>query len=186
MKIIFGQGNPGSHYTKTRHNTGFLLLDSLAQRYDAPWHHRSAFTADIAEVVRENEKILLVKPTSFYNETGLVARKLIDFYKCDPSHDLLVIHDDLALPFGTIRVRTKGSDAGNNGIKSLNNHLGQQFMRIRVGIWNEQRNLMDDADFVLAAFTNDELQTLEVLGQTTIPELFDQFIAGTLKPSQYK
>ena len=108
MKIIFAQGNPGKQYERTRHNSGFMVVDTLAAKESAPWHTDTKFKADIAEVQLADEKVLLVKPLSYYNETGQVARSVIDFYKVDPSADLLVIHDELALPFGTIRVREKG------------------------------------------------------------------------------
>lgn len=185
MKIIFAQGNPGTQYSRTRHNTGFVVLDMLCAKESGTWHAESKFRAEIAEIHLNNEKVLLVKPGSFYNETGQVARALIDFYKLDPSEDLLVIHDELALPFGTIRVREKGSDAGNNGIKSLNSHLGPDYARIRVGIWNEKRDLMDDADFVLSAFTTDEAALLKNQFDQKIEPLIRQFVEGTLESTSH-
>ena len=182
MKLIFAQGNPGSRYARTRHNTGFITLDALAEAHNATWKNQAKYRADIAEITIAGEKILLVKPLSFYNETGQVARALVDFYKLNPAEDVLVIHDELALPFGTIRVRQKGSDAGNNGIKSLNAHLGEQYARIRIGIWNEQRNIMDDVDFVLSAFSADELKQLALLNETNIAQLVEAFTNGTLEP----
>jgi PTH1 family peptidyl-tRNA hydrolase len=185
MKLIFAQGNPGAQYARTRHNTGFIAVDHLATQEGAPWHTHTKFRADIAEVQLKGEKVLLIKPLSFYNETGQVARAIIDFYKLDPSTDFLVIHDELALPFGTIRVREKGSDAGNNGIKSLNSHLGADYARIRVGIWNDKRDLMDDADFVLSAFSSDETtQLTQQIDQKIVP-LVHQFVAGTLESTSH-
>jgi len=185
MKLIFAQGNPGTAYELTRHNVGFMVLDLLAQREQAQWKHEAKFKADIATIQLSGEKILLVKPHSFYNETGLVARALVDFYKLTPASDVLVIHDELALPFGTVRIRDKGSDAGNNGIKSLNTHLGTQYMRIRIGIWNEQRERMDDASFVLSRFTADESQQLHAAIQDTVLTLIDNFASGTLEPASH-
>ncbi len=186
MKIIFAQGNPGSQYARTRHNTGFVVLDLLADKESGAWRSESKFHAEIAEIYLNNEKVLLVKPLSFYNETGQVARAFIDFYKLDPSQDFLVIHDELALPFGTIRVREKGSDAGNNGIKSLNSHLGPDYARIRVGIWNDKRDLMDDADFVLSAFSSDEAALLKSQFDLKIEPLIHQFVNGTLENTSHK
>jgi len=186
MKLIFAQGNPGSQYARTRHNVGFMALDSLVSREDGARKTDSKFKADIAEIRLEGEKVLLVKPLSFYNETGLVARAVVDFYKLDPAEDVLVIHDELALPFGTVRVRNKGSDAGNNGIKSLNAHLGPEYWRIRVGIWNDRRDLMDDADFVLSAFSAQEAEQLEALNTSTIEVLVKAFINGQLEPVSHK
>jgi len=186
MKIIFAQGNPGKQYERTRHNIGFMVLDALASKESATWRTDSKFKADITEVHLEGEKTLLVKPLSFYNETGQVARALIDFYKLNPAQDFLVIHDELALPFGTIRVREKGSDAGNNGIKSLNSHLGPDYMRIRIGIWDESRDKMDDAAFVLSAFSTEEIETLKSAIQAPVISFIFAFIGGTLSASSFK
>jgi len=185
MKLILAQGNPGTRYARTRHNTGFLVLDALAAREGATWKTNLKLGADLAELTLHGTKVLLAKPLSFYNETGQVARALVDFYKLTPAADVLVIHDELALPFGTVRVREKGSDAGNNGIKSLNSHLGNTYARIRVGIWNERRDHMDDAAFVLSTFTQDELATLQELITHPIYSLVDEFIQGTLRPSSH-
>jgi len=160
MKIIFAQGNPGPEYAWTRHNVGFLAIDELATRLSVSFAPKPKFFADIAETTLKGEKILLVKPTTFYNETGASARALVDFYKLDPTTDFVVLHDDLALPFGTIRTRTKGSDAGNNGIKSLNAHLGQHYARVRIGIYSEFRDRMNDIDFVIGRFSAEEKESL--------------------------
>jgi len=167
MKIIFAQGNPGKEYAHTRHNIGFLLIDKIAAAHHAEFIKKSKFHADIAEITSEGEKVLFVKPTTFYNETGQAARLLVDFYKIDPATDFLVIHDDLALPLGTIRTRQKGSDAGNNGIKSLSAHLGPNYTRIRIGIFNEKRNQVHDADFVLGNLTLHEKNVLPALAEQT-------------------
>lgn len=163
MKIILAQGNPGTQYEKTRHNIGFIMLDTFAQQAGATFSDKTKFHASIAETALGGEKILLVKPTTFYNETGIAARALCDFYKLDPTEDLLVIHDDLALPFGTIRTREKGRDAGNNGIKSLNTHIGESYKRIRIGIYNDLRDRMDDVDFVLGVFSRTEHDHFDLL-----------------------
>jgi len=186
MKLFFAQGNPSRQYTRTRHNTGFMVLDALAEAQSASWRTQDKFRADIAEISLEGEKVLLAKPSSFYNETGQVARALVDFYKLNPSEDVLVIHDELALPFGTIRVRQKGSDAGNNGIKSLNAHLGENYARIRIGIWNERRDSMDDADFVLSAFSQEEATKLSELIEAKITPLVNAFVKGQLEPVSHK
>lgn len=185
MKLIFAQGNPGKQYERTRHNTGFIVLDTLAAKEGATWRTDTKFKADIAEVQLEGEKVLLVKPLSFYNETGTVARSLVDFYKLEPTRDVLVIHDELALPFGTIRIREKGSDAGNNGIKSLNAHLGPDYTRIRIGIWDELRNRMDDAAFVLSAFSSDETIMLHKLIADLIIPRIHAFIDGSREASSH-
>lgn len=186
MKLIFAQGNPGRQYAHTRHNTGFIALDAIASALGGSWRVQDKFRAEIAEISIEGEKVLLVKPLSFYNETGQVARALVDFYKLDPAEDMLVIHDDLALPFGTIRVREKGSDAGNNGIKSLNAHVGPSYKRIRIGIWNELRDQMDDAAFVLNKFSSKEITLVEEMVKDMVTPLVLQFVEGSLISSSHK
>jgi PTH1 family peptidyl-tRNA hydrolase len=183
MKIILAQGNPGVGYQSTRHNIGFTILDEIAKQWGVAFSHKSKFQADIAETVIDGEKVLLVKPTTFYNETGQTARLLQDFYKLDPSLDFLVIHDELALPIGTIKIRHSGSDAGNNGIKSLNNHIGKQYSRIRIGIYTPRRDKMNDADFVLDRFPKEE-QVIIKKTFPTIEAFVRSFIAGTLEATR--
>jgi PTH1 family peptidyl-tRNA hydrolase len=186
MKIIFAQGNPEPDYSGTRHNVGFEIVNYVASQLNSRWTDKPKFSAHIAEVAIGTEKVLLVKPTCFYNQTGPCARKLIDFYKLDPATDLLVIHDDFALPFGTIRVRNTGSDAGNNGIKSINEHLSQSYARIRVGIYSELRDKIDDADFVLAKFNQSELDQLNKNILPQVAKLVNQFCEGTIQSTSFK
>lgn len=163
VKLILAQGNPGQQFDGTRHNAGFFMIDLFARAHDASWSEKTKFAADVAELTVEGEKVILAKPRTYYNETGRAARSVADFYKLDPAHDILVIHDELALPFGTLRTRSGGSDAGNNGVKSLNAALGQDYKRIRIGIWNELRERMDDVDFVLGKFSKEEAESLPKL-----------------------
>lgn len=185
MRVLFAQGNPGAEYSRTRHNAGFIALDSLAEEFGASWKSHTRFDAQIAEVHAAGEKVLFVKPLRYYNETGHVARALIDFYKLNPGTDLLVLHDELALPFGTIRVRQKGSDAGNNGIKSLTTHIGETYWRLRIGIAHTEPSPLDDAAFVLATFSAQEYAQLLELAVGRIHELTVSFIAGNLEHSSY-
>lgn len=180
MKLIFAQGNPGSDYARTRHNVGWIILDALADTHSATFQPKDKFKADIAELTINGEKVILAKPSTFYNETGQSARAIVDFYKLDPATDVLVIHDDLAIPYGTIRARAQGSDAGNNGIKSLNAHLGPEYHRLRVGIWSDLRDKIHDVDFVLGRFSNEETEQLpDIIDKST--RLIDQFVTGQLE-----
>ncbi|MEI7689926.1 MAG: aminoacyl-tRNA hydrolase [Candidatus Saccharibacteria bacterium] len=186
MKIILALGNPEPDYNGSRHNVGFAVLNQLATELGAKWADKSKFDAVVAETDINGEKLLLVKPTTYYNETGLSARKITDFYKSDPATDLLVLHDDMALPFGMIRVRGQGGDAGNNGIKSLNDHIGVNYVRIRIGTSNDLREQMDDTAFVLGKFSADESAKL---ADNIIPraiELTQHFCAGTLEKTSHK
>lgn len=185
MKLIFAQGNPGKQYERTRHNVGFIVLDELAKQHGASWRADAKLKAHTTEIHIGSEKVLLIKPQTFYNDTGLTARSLVDFYKLTPSSDILVIHDDLALPFGKLRIREQGSDAGNNGIKSLNSHLGPLYSRIRIGIWNERRDLMHDADFVLSAFSQKEATALETIILPKVFHFIDDFTSGNLNATSH-
>ncbi len=175
MKIVLAQGNPGSEYEKTRHNVGFLAIDFYAHKKGVQFQAKSKFTADVAELTDSGQKVLLVKPLTYYNETGKVARALTDFYKVELT-DILVIHDELSLPFGMLRTREKGSDAGNNGIKSLNAHLGENYARIRVGTANELLERQGSFDFVLSKFTAEESEKLQSDIFPKITELIDNFV----------
>jgi len=186
MKLIFAQGNPEPDYALSRHNAGFLIVNTIANMHSTKWTNKAKFSAHIAEIKIGDEKVILAKPTTHYNETGSSLRKIVDFYKIDTENDLLVIHDDLALPFGTIRIRKQGSDAGNNGIKSINMHINENYTRIKIGIYNELRDQIDDADFVLAKFTNQELGILiEKLIPQTI-KLVTQFCNNSIEHTSYK
>ncbi len=172
MKLIVALGNPDKQYAHTRHNIGFAVVDSYARKIGATFAPKPKFHADIAEIAGE-EKILLVKPTTYYNLIGESVRALSDFYKIAPV-DTLLVHDDLALPLGTIRTRIGGSDAGNNGVKSVNQHVGEATARLRIGTWSEHRDSIDDATFVLSKFTPAELETLTAITPkiTAVIELF--------------
>lgn len=161
MKIIVFQGNFPDKYKKTRHNIGFMLADILCEKHGGNWLEKSKFTAKIAEISIGDEKVILVKPQTFYNETGRSARQLCDFYKIDWSKDFLAVHDDLSLDFGVVRARLSGSDGGNNGLKSLINNLDSNFPRIKIGIANQFLESMNSADFVLANFSGAEQQQID-------------------------
>ena len=166
MKLIFTQGNPDSKFNNTRHNVGFAIADAFAKQVGTNFKPSSKFNAEVAEAAIAGEKIILAKPTTFYNETGPSFNAIKQFYKLE-NEDILVIHDELAIPFGTLRSRIGGADAGNNGIKSINSHGGDTTARLRIGVGNEQRAIMGDTDFVLGKFSKDEH---EALTKTIIPK----------------
>lgn len=185
MKLIVVQGNPGPDYAKTRHNVGFLAADFYAAKQGLSFQNKSKFHADIAETTVEGEKVIIAKPTTFYNETGQSARVIADFYKIE-SKDIVAVHDELALPFGTIRTREKGSSAGNNGIKSLNAHLGENYARIRIGIWNGIAEKAPPADFVLSKFNSEEMSKLESDILPKVADLITNFISEQHTSTSHK
>ena len=185
MKVILALGNPGEKYVHTRHNAGFLVIDQLAAGQSAQFSNKPKFFADIAELNMSGKKILLVKPTTYYNEVGISARAILDFYKLTLD-DVLIIHDDTALDFGKIRVRKGGRDAGSNGLKSLHAHIGSDFWHIRIGTDNLLRRQIGDVDFVLSKFNADERT---ILRDWTIPEaikLIGTFLDDTIEPISVK
>ena len=185
MKVILALGNPGDKYTNTRHNAGFLTIDKFTAELNVNFINKPKFSADIAELNISGEKILLVKPTTYYNEVGIAARAIMDFYKLTLD-DLLIIHDDTDLDFGKIRVRKGGRDAGSNGLKSLHTHIGADFWHIRIGTDNLLRRQIGDVDFVLSKFNADERK---ILRDWTIPEaikLIGTFLDDTIEPLSIK
>lgn len=183
MKVIFAQGNPGLDYRNTRHNVGWQFLEAYAKGKGLEFATKTKFKADIAELNTAGEKCLLVKPTTFYNDTGFSARTLADFYKLEPE-DFLVIHDELALPLGTLRTRIGGSDAGNNGIKSLNSHLGEGTARLRIGIFDAESE-RDALSSVLGKFTIGEQKVLSDF-EPQVFDVIESFIAGDFETTTHK
>ncbi len=132
MLLIAGLGNPGSKYSLNRHNIGFMVLDSLAETYtDGKW--RKKFHGQIIECSHEGRKILLLKPQTFMNKSGLSVGEVVKFYKISPLQ-VMVFHDEIDLAPGKVRVKTGGGHAGHNGLKSIIDHIGPDFVRIRIGV----------------------------------------------------
>ncbi len=155
--LIVGLGNIGPEYVGTRHNAGFMVVDSLAESADAQW--RSCRYGDMATVKVKNCELMLLKPSTFMNLSGVAVRYWMNKEKL-PLENLLVVVDDLALPFGTIRLRHGGSDAGHNGLKNIASELGTQaYNRLRFGIGNEFAR-GGQIDFVLGKFPAEEMEKL--------------------------
>lgn len=183
-RLIIGLGNPEPRYDLTRHNLGYWVITQIAGLAGLVFTSKSKFKADIAEMTIGEERVILARPTTYYNLSGESVRALADFYKI-PSDHILIIHDDLALKFGTVRARVGGSDAGNNGVKSITSCIGQGTARIRVGIATEQRATFGDSEFVLAKFTTDELIALTPLLEK-IAVLVDDFISDSFAPTTHR
>lgn len=161
-RLIIGLGNPGKKYDLTRHNVGFLCVDALATNENASWIPSKKFKADICEIRLGQTKVILAKPHTFMNLSGEAVQAIQHFYKVS-NDKTIVVHDELDIPFGQIRSRMGGSAAGHNGIKSLITHIGEDFGRVRVGIFNETAKTIDSADFVLQKFSKDEQGQLKPL-----------------------
>ncbi|MBP5858911.1 aminoacyl-tRNA hydrolase [Marivibrio halodurans] len=132
MRLLVGLGNPGPKYEGNRHNIGFMAADRLVRRHDfGPW--RARFQGQAAEGAIGGEKVLLLKPTTFMNESGRAVGEALRFFKLDPS-EVLVIYDELDLALGKVRVKQDGGHGGHNGLKSIDAHIGKAYWRLRLGI----------------------------------------------------
>lgn len=170
MKMIVGLGNPGTKYAATKHNIGFITIDEIAQRQQVTFS-QSQFEAEIAEFFIGTEKIMLIKPLTFMNESGRSVGPLMTYYGVG-ENDLLVIYDDLDLAVGKVRLREKGSAGGHNGIKSLIAHLGTNvFPRIKIGIGRPQ-GTQSVVNHVLSTFPKNQheemLQAVKVAADAAI------------------
>jgi PTH1 family peptidyl-tRNA hydrolase len=155
MKLVFGLGNPGRSYARTRHNVGYLVIDRLCARRGVEADKRQ-FEAVLALVGQGEDKVGLIKPETYMNLSGRAIRALAGYYRAEPE-DLLVVCDDLALPPGRLRLRGSGSSGGQKGLESAIASLGTQaFARLRLGI-GQAPPVMDAADYVLGRFGEDEV-----------------------------
>lgn len=158
MKIVVGLGNPGKRYAGTRHNVGFAVVDLLAESSHA-CRFQSRFQADVAELVEDDQKTLLVKPQTFMNLSGQCVRSAVDFYQL-PLEDLLVVCDDVNLPLGKLRFRARGTHGGHNGLRDVQNHLGTTvYSRLRIGVGAAPEEGM--VDYVLGKFRPSEREPME-------------------------
>lgn len=156
--LIVGLGNPGDKYAKTRHNVGFMAVNHLAGS-DATW--KTEKNALVSHINANGQKVIFAKPQTFMNNSGMPVQALMTFYKV-PLENLIVIHDDMDLKTGVVREKVGGGSAGHNGIKSIDNMVGRDYFRIRIGVSHPRdaaptSNHMDPADWVLGRFSSDEM-----------------------------
>jgi len=155
MRLIVGLGNPGARYARNRHNVGFMALDAIGRRYGAP-AFRSRFKGELAEATIAGERRLLLKPQSFMNASGEAVLAAMSFYKIAPA-DIVVIHDELDLRPGKLRVKRGGGAAGHNGLRSIDQMIGADYWRVRIGIGHPGiKELVHP--YVLQNFAADEVQ----------------------------
>jgi peptidyl-tRNA hydrolase, PTH1 family len=166
MKLIVGLGNPGSQYDKTRHNAGFAVVDRLVAKFGGGQVAKARFQAVTVEATIAGEKTLLMKPTTYMNRSGQSVAEALRFFKAEAATDLLVITDEVYLPTGVIRMKPGGGTAGHNGLANIQQLLGtDQYPRLRVGVGllpsGGKPSFMDQADFVLGRFSDEEQTLLE-------------------------
>ena len=158
MKLIVGLGNYGQEYKLTRHNVGFIFLDEYFKQNKIV-DVRNKYKSEFVELNKNGEKIFFQKPLTYMNLSGEAISEVIRFYKLDPKTDLFVIYDDMDLPIGKLKIRKDGSPAGHNGIKSIIQHVGGEFCRIKYGI-GKARNKEETIGHVLGKFTEEERNIL--------------------------
>lgn len=165
--FVVGLGNPGKKYQTTRHNFGFLAIDYLQKAWGgSEWRHEKKFQAEVCEAAFAGRKVYLVKPQTFMNHSGTTVRSLLDFYKALPK-DIIVLHDEVDIPFGKIKTTLSSRAAGHNGVKDIIEQLGtQDFCRLRLGVGKSENPNVSTADHVLQSFSEEENKNL--------PHLFSQ------------
>lgn len=157
--LIVGLGNPGNEYKKTRHNVGFMTIDALAPD-GAVWKKEKNALTTRTEI--DGFKVIFAKPQTFMNNSGEVVAPLMTYYKI-PLENVVVIHDDMDLKLGSLREKTGGGSAGHNGIKSIDNAIGKEYRRIRIGIGHPRdfESPIDPADWVLGKFDSEQLKQIK-------------------------
>lgn len=166
--LIAGLGNPGADYDNTRHNVGFAIIDTIAEQFTFP-NFNNKFSSLVSSKILGDNKITLIKPQTFMNLSGNALSKAIHFYKIDLDN-LIVIHDDLDLVLTKVKMKIGGGSGGHNGIKSIDQHLGPDYYRLRIGI-GKPYHQKDTSGFVLGKFTKEEEQIV----QEMISKIIDNF-----------
>lgn len=179
MKLIIGLGNPGEKYAASRHNIGYLVLERVAAKYGFSLAPNEKFLASVAEGLIEQEKVVLGLPLTYMNSSGQAVAKLVDYFKVNLD-GLLVISDDLDLPFGTIRTRFSGGDGGQKGLRSVIEAVGEDFWRLRIGIANEHREGTEASDFVLKPFNRQEAGFVDKITESAL-EVVSGFLDSKLE-----
>lgn len=171
MKLVVGLGNPGMRYRLSRHNAGFLILDQLAFECDIPIN-QTLFDAHVGKGKIDGDGVILAKPQTFMNLSGIAVRKLTDYFRID-LQDVIVAHDDLDLPFHSIRLKSGGGHGGHKGLVSLIDHLGgQDFIRVRLGIGKPAHKTMVEG-YVLEHFSGEEMDSLSKLATAAAAAVTD-------------
>lgn len=172
IQLVVGLGNPGADYVMTRHNVGWWFVDALARAHGGSFSHERKFSGDVCRINIGGNDIRLLKPTTFMNRSGQAVKALSAYLKVPPEA-VLVAHDDLDLPFGTVRLKRGGGSGGHNGLKDTIAHLGEDFMRLRFGIAHPDGS-RDVIDYVLErASSTEESAIMESIGAavTAMPDL---------------
>lgn len=185
MKLITGLGNPGKKYEKTRHNTGFLFLDTLREKFlfqkgytVTDWAEEKTFMSELSFLKKGSQVVAIFqKPLTYMNNSGRAVGKISKKFDIDTTKDLILVHDDLDLPLGKYKIQYEKSPQGHNGVKDVEDVLGSvEFQRLRIGIESRQdRNIPGEA-FVLMKFSKDEILLLEEVLQEALSTILGEII----------
>lgn len=181
--LLVGLGNPGKEYDDTRHNVGFLTIDDFVSRTEEmeDWVTKKNLKSRLSSGQIGENRVLVIKPTTFMNLSGEAVQAVASFYKIHPSQ-IVVIHDELDIDFGQIRLRIGGSSAGHNGIKSVTEQLGSEdYGRIRIGVGPKHPARIKSEDFVLQKFSDKELEQLPNLNQE-VSAILSEYLYGSELP----
>ena len=174
MFLIAGLGNPEEKYTKTRHNFGFRVVDALAEKFGID-NHQKKFNADLNKGKIDEDDVVLVKPLTYMNRSGIAIKDVKTFYKITLDN-IIVLHDDVDIELGRIKVKIGGGAGGHNGLKSIDENIGKNYIRIRLGV-GRPKNDGDTADFVLKKFPPEEEKIVQKVIDAVVAD-FPQILAG--------
>jgi PTH1 family peptidyl-tRNA hydrolase len=172
LKVVVGLGNPGAEYARTRHNAGFWLVDELARRHGGTFRHEGKHQAELARVRVGGDEVWLVKPMTFMNRSGGPVSSVLGFYKLAPAQ-MLVAHDEIDLPSGTVRLKEAGGHGGHNGLRDIIAAQGDAFWRLRIGV-GHPGSKNEVVDFVLTHAGKDEQRAIDdsiIAGADAIEEM---------------
>lgn len=164
ISLVVGLGNPGSVYEGTRHNLGFYLLGTWVRQRREKWRYEPKFQAEVASILLGSKKIFCLKPQTFMNQSGISVQAFCAYHHVEPTA-VLVVCDDISIPFGQWKVSTIPGTAGHNGVKSVAASIGNGFIRYRVGLGTKPA-LMSLSDYVLSRFSEEERRQLPVIAET--------------------
>lgn len=182
--LVAGLGNIGEKYAETRHNVGFMAVDEFVANTDEmpAWIEKKDWQCQFSQGTINGVSVLAVKPLTMMNDSGRAIQAVAHFYKVQPEH-IVVVHDELDIEFGKIRMRQGGSDAGNRGIRSVTEHLGESYGRIRVGVGPKEPPQIDSVDFVLQNFSKSQQAELPNMTRE-VSAIIHEYLAGGELPHE--
>ena len=178
IELVVGLGNPGDKYDRTRHNVGFWFLDALAKKYQATFRQQSKLNGDVASARAASGQFYLAKPNTFMNLSGNCVVAVANYYRIE-AHNVLVVHDELDLPAGSVRLKIGGGHGGHNGLRDIMQHIGKDFARLRIGV-GDPEHPKRGANFVLSPPSAAQAEAIET-GMDAVLDDFDSLLSGDIQ-----